>query len=204
MKGQKMKTRAILMLLMVSLVGGVAAQSLHPADSLGLKKSSWNLNLGSSVGVNSRGASWINTYVAPQFNYTLNPKWSFGGGAVLSNTQIKSPLYYSNEQTTRNPSLGFSQSTVYAFGTYRPSERITVNALVYKSFDISDNSKVQSQINAFNTNVKGVMVNMNYKITEHSSVNIGLNYSDGGCNPFMQNTGMGGFGMGQQSRMFGW
>jgi uncharacterized lipoprotein YehR (DUF1307 family) len=117
---------------------------------------------------------------------------------------MKSPLYISNEQTAQKATLGYSQSTLYAYGTYRPSERITVSTLVYKSFDMNNKTKVQSQINAFNTNVKGVMMNLNYKITEHSSVNIGLNYSDGGYSPFSQNTGMGGFGMGQHSSMFGW
>jgi len=191
-------------LLLMSMVGIVNAQSLQPADSLNFKKSSWNLNLGSSVGTNMGGTAWFNTYIAPQYNYTLNSKWSFGGGAVISNTQMKSPLYFSNEQSGQKATRGFSQSTLFAYGTYRASERLTVNALVYKSFDMSDKTKAQSQINAFNTNVKGVMVNMNYKITEHSSVNIGLNYSDGGNSPFMQNTGMGGFGMGQHSSMFGW
>ena len=191
-------------LFLMSASGFVSAQSIQPADSLGSKRSSWNIYLGSSVGANSGGATWFNTYIAPQYYYTLNSKWSVGGGAVISNTQITSPLYYSGEQSSQKMALNFSQSTLFAFGTYRPSDRLTLNALVYKSFDVHDNAKTKDQINAFNANMKGVMLNMNYKITEHTFINIGLNYSDGGYNPFMQNTGMGGFNAGQHSSMFGW
>lgn len=182
----------------------LVAQSLHPNDSVS-RKTSWNVSLGSSVMGNQKSGVLFSTFVAPRVNYNFNNKWSIGGGVIVSNYSLNSPRLFSNEKTVSTFPQNFTQSLLFIQGSYRASDRLTVNAMVYKSMDPGRTFGNQSQVNAFNSNLKGMMFDVNYKITENTSFNIGFNYSDGGSNPFVPQGSFGsnGFRNGNGG-MFGW
>jgi hypothetical protein len=182
----------------------LVAQSLQSNDSVS-RKTSWNVSLGSSVMGNQRSGVLFSTFIAPRVNYNINNKWSIGGGVIVSNYSLSNSRLLSNEKTGSTFPQNFTQSLLFVQGTYRASDRLTVNAMVYKSMDPGRTFGNQSQVNAFNSNLKGVMLDVNYKITENTSFNIGFNYSDGGSNPFMPqgSYGYNGFRNGNGG-MFGW
>lgn len=182
----------------------LVAQSFHSNDSVS-RKTSWNVSLGSSVMGNQKSGVLFSTFVAPRVNYNFNNKWSIGGGVIVSNYSLSNSRLFSNEKNTSSFPQNFTQSLLFIQGTYRATDRLTVNATVYKSMDANRTFGNQSQLNAFNSNIKGVMFDVNYKITENTSFNIGFNYNDGGSNPFMYQGSFGSNGFNNGSgRMFGW
>jgi len=205
-KNMKFKLNFILLLCSFILTDLVQAQIHQSKDSINNSKWAWNLKVGSSIMATSSSNYLINSYIAPQFSYQQNEKWSFGGGAIISNTTLNSPLFYNNERSEKTAtSTNIPQTLLYAFGTYQPTSKITINAMVYKSLDMNNDIVFKNQATAFNNNIKGAMLNMNYQISPHSSLNIGFDYSNGSTNsPFSSRFGSSPMGINHNQMMFGW
>lgn len=162
----------------------VVSQTKLPIDTIA-KPLSWNVSIGSSVMGGFNGSPLFSTFIAPQLNYKLTDKWSVGGGLIVRNYSLGGARTLSNEQTTTSLPQNITQSLFFVHGSYQATNRLMINATVYKSFDSGGFLGYQNQVNAFNQNFKGIMVDVNYKITEHSYISIGLDYSDGANNPFL-------------------
>jgi hypothetical protein len=200
-----MKKIFVLMIMVVVSGTIVNGQFMRKVDTTSASKLSYNVSLGSNIGSFGGGLSYFSNYIAPQIQYNQNAKLSFGGGVVVRNTTLNSPTYISNEQKVGALSRNVTQSTLFINGSYRPTERITINAMAYKSMDLNKDAKIQNQLNAFNTNMQGVLFNVDYKITEHTSVNFGFNYSEGGFNPYNQQMRMNNSFLGNGFNSgFGW
>ncbi len=174
-------------IILVCHFGRLNAQSQLVSDTV-TKPISWNVSIGSSVSTGFNGGALFSTFIAPQMNYKLTNKWSFRGGIIVRNYTLGGASLLSNEKVGSALPQNITQSMFFMRGSYQPTNRLLINATVYKSFDSGGLFGTQSQINAFNQNFKGIMVDVNYKITEHSYITIGLDYSDGANNPFMSRT----------------
>lgn len=180
------------------------AQNIAKQDTNVAKKINWNVNIGSSIMGSKNSGTFVNTFIAPNMNYDLGKKWSIGTGVIISNTTLNNYPLLSSEIKKTNLTQNFSQMTYYVNGSYQATDRLTINAMVYKSLDINKAPTSQLQNGAFDRNFKGIMMDVNYKVTEHTSINIGFNYSDGANNPFSTQFPTSGFGMNGMRNMHGW
>ncbi len=195
--------RLLLLNIIVVLSLFLNAQPLKSKDTIQSYKSSFNMQMGGFTGTSNYG-SYFGSYVAPQIQFNNNSKFSFGGGAIISTTNMQNvPLFNSTEQTFKSTNYNLTQSTFYINGSYKASENLTIHALAYKGMSLNNPDPNQMYIDAFNQNSKGFLMNIDYKIGQHSSINLGFNYSSGYNATFspmnfgrvggmgMQNNGMG-------------
>jgi hypothetical protein len=181
-----------------------AMAQLKPKVDTTASKYSFNLSIGSSISSINGSGPFLSTYIAPQIQYNYNSKFSFGGGVIITNSPFNTPILYSNEKTTSLAVQRTTQSLLFVNGTYHPTDRLSFTAMAYKSLNVNNESTTKNQLNAFNNNMQGFLINMNYKITEHSSINVGFNYSEGGYNPFYQHSGINAMGSSGFNPMYSW
>lgn len=181
------------------------AQLVPNKDSSAVSRYAFRLNVGSSISSINGADPFLSSYIAPQIQYDYNPKLTIGGGVVVTTSSFgPSSGVYSRETAGNGYIRQGAQSLFFVNGTYRPTHRLSFTAMAYKSLNMNQNGEKQLQTEAFNNNMKGFLFNMDYKLSEHTSVNIGFNYSQGGMNPFQPYSGMSGFGHNGFSPAFSW
>jgi hypothetical protein len=137
---------------------------------------SFHFTAGSSFMAGS-GFSAMNTYVAPEMNYSLNKKFTLIAGFAIVNTNFHSSFAGNKDLQTKPFASNYTSSFVYAGGKYKLNDRITLSGAAYtqvNTFENPDNNN-----NAFDKNVKGAALGVDYKLSEKSSIGIELNFSNG-------------------------
>ncbi len=166
----------------------VISQNQYKQDTIDMKnKINFNFTTGAYSNVSEYG-NVLGTYFSPQISISQNKKFSYGGGAIISYSNYSNfKLYDFNENRIRTSNFNVSQGLIYVNANYKPTEKISINAMAYKSFVINENNNEQNYINAFNNNMQGFYMNIDYKIAKNTHLNFGFNYSDGNNlnnNPF--------------------
>jgi len=141
-----------------------------------------NLSLGSSFYSLAPGFYSFGTYVMPQLTLPVNKKMAFRAGmgySVLFNS-------YRNEATspTTRPKPQ-SYGTIYLEGIYRLTEKVTISAAGYKTFNLQPApTKEKLNPHAFDLSNEGVMINMNYRVNDKFEINAGFSYDQRQYTPY--------------------
>lgn len=149
-------------------------------------KPEFGVQLGSSFGTFGSGNSIFSQSVAPHVSWDMNERFSLTAGTILSSYNLGSgaPMVLSgNGQMSQSPRK--LSSTFYAFGTYRLNTNLTISGGAWTERN-NMNMVMQNQMNpqAFNLNSSGMMMGLDYKISENFRVGAEFSISNGGYNPF--------------------
>ena len=154
------------------------------------KKTSVNLELGSSVATNFKGNSAINTYIAPHIRHQLNEDLAVSGGLIVSQSYFNGWTNYTMDGQAQSMPSSLTSTTAYARLDYRVNDKMLVYGSIYKNLASMPNGfGGQNQMDGY-----GYSVGMEYKISDKSFLQIQIQRSEG-YNPFMRQSasyGMGG------------
>jgi hypothetical protein len=148
------------------------------------KKFDYHLTLGSQFTSASGFGSALNTYVTPHFSYSLNKRFSIGGGiSIIQTNYFNARSYFRNEQTS-GYSGNFTSAMIFVDGTYIVNKRLTIYGSAYKQLPISKDPLPYNPFNPVSAKgAQGINFNVGYKVGEHIHIEAGFRYSEG-VNPF--------------------
>lgn len=162
------------------------------------EKVHFGMQLGTGVSTNLRGGVAWNTFVSPYLSYRLSPRWTFNAGATLVNTNGTGFLYRGDSRYT--PLVNQQQTFLFAQGQYQASERLRVTGTSF--YELSRFNQSVGPGN-FQYNSKGMSIYAEYKVSEHFSIGVGGQYSNGN-NPYLYNGFGNSFGSGFGGSRFGY
>ncbi len=154
----------------------VGAQNIEKMDTL--KNTNLHFSLTARSALIFYPEKALNTFISPKLDYSVHENWSLYTGISFQTVSFNK-MVFQNSETAQDKNLHHvSLITNFIGGSYRPSEKIEINAMVFNSTDISNFSTSQNNTRLFETNFKGLMMDVNYKISERTTLSIGLNYSN--------------------------
>lgn len=157
------------------------------------KRMQFGLQVGTGVSTNFRGGTGFHTFVSPYLSYRVSPRWSFQAGATLVNGSF--PSYYPYSGDSRS-GVGNQQRTfLFAQGQYQATERLRLTGTTYYEMLTQPGARQQRGV-SFNSQAMALYAE--YKISEHFSVGVGAQYSNGNM-PYYGN----GFNGARFGRSFG-
>jgi hypothetical protein len=122
----------------------------------------FHLDAGAFAGTSFGSGDYFGTYVSPQINYRLSPKFTLTAGMTLTNT-IGNPWYScSIEGQYGYPSANFTRSFLYASGAYQLSERLVLSGTVYKEINLYNQDSFSKNNNT--GDYHGMIMGVDYKI----------------------------------------
>ncbi len=156
-----------------------------------------NISLGSSFSTFYPGYNVFGTYIMPSLTMPVNKKVSVRAGigysTVFTGHRGKSSLLNNKPQ---------SYGTVYIESIYKVSEKLTISATGYKTFDLNPApQKEKLNPHALDLGNQGMYFNMKYKINDKMEINAGFSYDKRNYNPYYTPFG-GGFAPGMYNGGF--
>ncbi len=161
-----------------------------PAKSKTAFKPDVRLSLGTSFSTFYPGMNGFSSWVAPEISMPINKKWAVAAG-----------IAYTNFLTTGTPEIaGFGNTvqnygSVYVKGRYQVNDKLSISGMAYKTFNLSP-QKPEDKINprAIDFSNSGVMMSVDYKVTDHFRINAAFSMEQRHYNPFDPYSGYGYFG----------
>jgi len=146
----------------------------------------FGMQLGSSFTTGYGGGSMFSQSIAPYLTFKPGQNFSLMVGSVLSTSSFPG-----SSASSGVPSAApnrFLSTTVYAFGAYQLNPRLTITGGAWTERNnmgamMFNNVAGQMNPNAFNMNASGMIMGMDYKISENFSIGAEFNISNG-YNPF--------------------
>ena len=157
-------------------IDSLSAVSVTPANQQlpeqnKIKKLDVDVNMGTSVAV-SHGKLYSGYFMAPAFNYHVNPRLNVRVGLVYYRTTLP-PLSISENQTYTFPTV--NNFSVFTEGQYSVNSRLTVTGSAYKQLNTTVHTMNPK---ALDYGMQGVSVGFDYKISEGLHVGAQFNFQN--------------------------
>lgn len=158
-----------------------------------------SVSLGSSFTSFGPGLNTYGTFIMPEISFPVTQKFSLKAGIGYST------LFFTNSGFENSAaSQTFNQfGSVYVSGIYQVNEKLTIAGTAYKTFPLTQQTP-QANPRAVDFSNEGVILDMNYKVTNNFSINAGFSYqkqnpynyyyNPGGYNSFGSPFGNSAFG----------
>ena len=158
----------------------------------GFSKLKTSVSVSSSFTNYGYGTSAFSTTVMPTFSQNITDKFSISAGIGYS------ALFISSEGSVFNNTPD-SYTHLFVSGSYKLSDKITIHGTGYGTFLLNNNStSIEGKNNNANFSNKGIIMDLEYKVTESFRINVGFEYREQshpfypGNGSFMNNQGFGG------------
>ena len=130
-----------------------------------------SFTLGTSFSSFGPGFNTFGTYVMPEITFPVSKKFAIRTSIGYSN------MFYS---TPGGEGSMFSQSPaqyghISISGLYRVNEKLTIAGTAFKTFDLNPR-KNQVNPRALDFSNEGVMLNLDYKVSDHVRINASFSY----------------------------
>ncbi len=193
-----MKVRIILAALLLMLVMAVFSPGFaQDVDGRLLEQEAafspspqFGMQLGTSFTAGGYGGSMFSQTISPHLGWDLSKNFHLEVGTVFSSGKLRgnspvAPFGLAGENTAMQGIEGqrFLSATVYAYGSYRVNPRLSLTGGTW--VERNDMGTVDPQMNpmAFDTNARGMMFGVDYKITDNLRFGAEVSMSSG-VNPF--------------------
>lgn len=195
-----MKTKSIFTLftLMISLV--VMSQE-NQQENRGLLSDDYSfmntspqfgMQMGTSFATGFGGAGFFSQSFAPHLQFRPGQNLAITVGTVFSTGSFAGGNPFVGAQGEMMPDRMFS-NTIYALGAYQLNPRVVITGGAWTERNNLNQMMFQPEMNpqAFNRNAHGMMIGVDYRITENFSFGAEVRMSQGGGyhNPFMYQQG---------------
>jgi hypothetical protein len=128
------------------------------------KKFNFTFGAGAVFGTGSAG-EYFGTYVSPEASYRLSPKFTISGGMTIYNSFGSPYSYPLSENSFGYPTGNFTQSFLYASGSYQVNNRLKLSGTVYKRINLF--SDQNSYTGNTNNDYHGMIMGVDYKLGEN-------------------------------------
>lgn len=161
-------------------------------------KTDFGFQLGTSFSTGFQGSSLFSQSLAPHFQWNPNQRFSLVVGSVFSTGQFSGNVAFTPFGLFQNEAMGGMMSqrlfsnTVYAFGAYQLSPRLTITGGSWMEHNNFQAFQPNMNNQAFQMNPRGVMMGFDYKISENFRFGAQFNVSQG-YNPFNPLNSAGAF-----------
>ena len=164
--------------------------AIQQASEQGNEQVDFNMTVGtgfSSFG----GQSSLNSWIAPSIGYQVNPNFRVQVTGVLSNTNALSFGHApaANQQNGMMPlNTGGNSFALSGEGIYQPNDKFYIRAGGQYADRSMTPFNLYPQSNHIHSDYKSLHVGMGYKISENSSIQFQMQFSDGYnpyANPYM-------------------
>jgi hypothetical protein len=155
----------------------------------------FGLHTGAAFTTFGRYGSMFSSYLAPEIRYQATPRVHFSAGVILSTGFMTGSGFdgigMAGGGTNGPAGSRFNRVLVFAEGSYRINQRLTVGGMVVKELD----NNYYRQMNAFqkNSGFQSMGMSVNYRITDNIQVGAQFNVTEGRpyyysdpTNPFIQ------------------
>jgi len=193
-----MKVKIILATLLLLLVMAVSSPGFaQDVDGRLLEQEAaftpspqFGMQFGTSFTAGGYGGSMFSQTISPHLNWDLSRNFHLEVGTVFSSGQFRggsaiAPFGLAGEPSAMQSLEGqrFFSTTVYAYGSYKVNPRLSLTGGTW--VERNDMGTVDRQMNpmAFDTNPRGMMFGVDYKITDNLRFGAEINMSSG-VNPF--------------------
>lgn len=137
-------------------------------------KTSFKPKVGVSLGTSFTafsGANAISSWVMPQITMPVSDKWNVCFGMGYSTT------FFSGYQSSGLTQNNNQYAHLFVSGQYLLNERVTLTGTAYKTLLLNP-TPVGEQTNNYlqDFSGQGVMFDVNYKVTDHFQINVGVEY----------------------------
>jgi hypothetical protein len=140
-----------------------------------------SVQLGSGISSNFHGKSSFSTYVSPALAYNVSNHFRLKAGVTVFNN-FGDP-YYAGYDNYYSPVINSGTTTsVFIEGDYLLSNKLMLSGAVYKDFS-SFNARITDPRLKMPES-QGVMLNLNYRPTEHFEINASFDYGTGNRSAF--------------------
>ncbi len=143
-------------------------------------KLSTSFNSGVSFMSLGQYGSVFSTFVNPNLNYRVSPKFSLSTGVFITNNNFNLKDVPGGEDNFGNNSI-FS-NYVYAQGTYKINNNLTVSGAVITEVGNLDQQKYVNP-SLSSTNFKSTIIGFSYKFSNNARIDAVFNFQEG-RNPF--------------------
>ena len=144
------------------------------------------VSLGSSFGSFGPGINSFGTWIMPEISAPITNKFSVSVGVGYSSMFSAYPGEASMFSNTPQ-----QYGSVYVRGIYELSEKVTISATGYKTFNLQPSQRKETiNPHALDLSSEGVMINLNYKVNDNFEINAGFSYDKRNYNPYYYNGGM--------------
>ena len=179
-----MKTRVMISALLLVVF-------LHFASALSAQDNSYDfsLDVGSMFTTAGNYGSFFSHRIAPSFNWDISKDFQLQVGTVFSSTRMTGsmPLAFSpsgDQQLLFAPSSPISSTSVYAFGVYHLSPKLSISGGTWfeqMHFDVQEGfmSPYSQQ-----QNPQGMMLGLEYRVSENLRFGFEMSASRG-MSPYM-------------------
>ncbi|MDP4282094.1 MAG: hypothetical protein Q8867_08085 [Bacteroidota bacterium] len=167
---------------LVVLVSMFTFTSAFAQDTLQRQKLSMHYTVGSSFTMTSGYGSGLTSWVSPTVSYPVNSRFSVHAGLTIMNTTLYGyrPYYYSvleNSPLNTKYSGNISSAMISFSGSYKVNDRLTITGSAYKQFPLYSNP---SKNPYYTPDVKGMYMNVGYKILDNMYIQAGFGFQKGG------------------------
>jgi hypothetical protein len=129
-----------------------------------------SLGLGTSFTAFS-GASALSTWVMPQITMPVAKKWNVSIGMGYSS------IFYQGFNNSAGQPNNSQYAHLFVSGQYLLSERVTLTGTAYKTMMLNPVTTGDvPRDGRLDFSNQGVMLDMNYKVTDHFEINVGVEY----------------------------
>lgn len=131
-----------------------------------------SVSLGSSFTSFGPDMNLFSTSVMPEFTFPVSKKFAIKASIGYSTMFYSSPGNEGAIFQQNNMQYG----SVYVSGIYRVNEKLIISGTAYKTFDLSPRPGDRVNPRALDFSNEGVNVNIDYKVSERLSFNVGFSY----------------------------
>lgn len=127
--------------------------------------------------------SMFNQSFAPFLEFKPDQKWTFSFGTLLSNTNVSGSYALQPSARAQAQSQGMFSTTLWASGAYQVNPRLTLTGASWLERNNLNTADMPMGPYALSNNSRGMMLGMDYRISEKFRFGAEINVSSG-YNPF--------------------
>lgn len=125
-----------------------------------------SVSLGSSFSSFAPGYNSFGTFIAPEIRFPVSNRFAISTGIGYSTIYYNSP----GESLLNNHPMQYG--SIYVSGSYRMTEKLTISGTGYKTFLLNPPDPInENNTDYFDNSNQGVILNMDYKVTENFRIN---------------------------------
>jgi len=130
-----------------------------------------SFTLGTSFSSFGPGFNTFGTFVMPEITFPVSEKFAIRTSIGYSNTFYTTPGAEGSLFSQNNVQYGYLSVS----GLYRVNEKLTIGGTAFKTFDLAPR-KDQVNPRAIDFSNEGIMLNLDYKISDHVRINAAFSY----------------------------
>jgi len=138
-----------------------------------------SLSLGSSFSSFAPGYNSFGTFIAPEFQFPVSNRFAISAGIGYSSIFYSSP----GENLLNNRPMQYG--SIYVSGRYKMTEKLTISGTGYKTFLLNPpDQATEKHTDYFDNSNQGVILNMDYKVTENFHINASFQFHQQNGSPY--------------------